>query len=237
MNPIARLFIYILFSISILISQSVNILLINVIVVFFVFILKRSLLVQFWKSIKPYMIYLPLSGVLFFIISIQISTKSIPIIFIDVLLATTRLLAMISIMTFYIIETKSQKILIAIRSIWFSSGLNIHWVDKSILFFEMTMRFFPSIQENWVQIQRSQKALSIEKQNSIKDKVFYAAKFIPDFIILNLKRTDFIIENLLMRGFGTEARRSIYPYLKFKIIDMAICLIVLTSIIMVHNFA
>ena len=69
------------------------------------------------------MIYLPLSGVLFFIISIQISTKSIPIIFIDVLLATTRLLAMISIMTFYIIETKSQNILIAIRSVWFSSGL------------------------------------------------------------------------------------------------------------------
>ena len=109
MNPITRLFIYIIFSISILLSKSGNILLINVIVVFFVFILKRSLLGQFWKSIKPYMIYLPLSGVLFFIISIQISTKSIPIIFIDVLLATTRLLAMISIMTFYIIQTNPKK--------------------------------------------------------------------------------------------------------------------------------
>jgi len=237
MNPITRLFIYIIFSISILLSKSEKILLINVIVVFFVFILKRTLLGQFWKSIKPYMIYLPISGVLFFIISIQISTKSIPIIFIDVLMATTRLLAMISIMTFYNIETKSQNLLIAIRSIWFSSGLNIHWVDKFILFFEMTMRFFPSIQENWIQIQRSQKALSIEKHNSIKDKVFYSAKFIPDFIILNLKRTDFIIANMLMRGFGTEARRSIYPYLKFKIIDIAICLILPIIITAIHNLA
>ena len=183
------------------------------------------------------MIYLPISGVLFFIISIQISTKSIPIIFIDILMATTRLLAMISIMTFYIIETKSQNILIAIRSIWFSSGLNIHWIDKSILFFEMTMRFFPSIQENWIQTQRSQKALSIEKHNSIKDKVFYSAKFIPDFILLNLKKTDVIIENMSMRGLGTEKRRSIYPYLKFKVIDFFLCLIILTSIIVVHNFA
>ena len=236
MNPITRLFIYIIFSISILLSESRNILLINVIVVFFVFVIKRSFLGQFWKSIKPYMIYLPLSGVLFFIISIQISTKTIPLIFVDVLMATTRLLAMISIMTFYIIENKSRNILIAIRSIWFSSGLSLHWIDKSILFFEMTMRFFPSIQENWIQTQRSQKALSIEKHNSIKDKVFYAAKFVPDFVVLNLKRTDFIIENMLMRGFGTEARRSIYPYLKFRIVDIAICLIVLTIITVIHTF-
>ena len=236
MNPITRLFIYIIFSISILLSQSGKILLINVAIVFLVLLIKKSLLGQFWKRIKPYWIYLPLSGVLFFIISTQISTKSIPIIFMDVLMATIRLLAMISLMTLYIIETKSQNIMIAIRSIWFSSGLNIHWVDKSILFFEMTMRFFPSIQENWIQTQRSQKALSIEKHNSIKDKVFYAAKFIPDFVVLNLKRTDFIIENMLMRGFGTEARRSIYPYLKFKIVDIGICLIVLISITVIHNF-
>ena len=40
-----------------------------------------------------------------------------------------------------------------------------------------------------------------------------------------------------MRGLGTEKRRSIYPYLKFKAIDFFLCLIVLYSIIMVHNFA
>ena len=236
MNPITRLFIYITFSISILLSKSGNVLLINVVVVFLIFMLKRSLLGQFWKRIKPYLIYLPLSGVLFFIISIQISAKSISMIFIEVLMATTRLLTMIIIMTLYIIQTKPQNILIAIRSLWFSSGLNIYWIDKSILFFEMTMRFFPSIQENWNQIQRSQKALSIERHNSIKDKVFYSAKFIPDFIILNLKRTDTIIENMLLRGFGTEARRSIYPYLNFKIVDIVICLIVLTTITVIHNF-
>ena len=237
MNPITRLFIYILFSISILISQSVNILLINLCIVFLIFIFKRSLLHLFWERIKSYLIYLPISGLLFFIISTQISSKSIFIISIDILMATIRLLAMISLMTFYIIETKSQNILIAIRSIWFSSGLNIYWIDKFILFFEMTIRFFPSIQENWNQTEKSQKALSINKRNSLKDKVFHTAKFIPDFILLNLKKTDVIIENMSMRGLGTEKRRSIYPYLKFKVIDFFLCLIVLTSIIMVHNFA
>jgi len=236
MNPITRLFIYILFSISILISQSVNILLINLGIVLLIFILKRSLLHLIWERIKSYLIYLPLSGLLFFIISTQMSSKSISIIFIDILMATIRLLAMISLMTFYIIEAKSQNILIAIRSIWFSSGLNIYWIDKLILFFEMTIRFFPSIHENWNQTEKSQKALSIKKRNSLKDKVFYTAKFIPDFILLNLKKTDIIIENMSMRGFGTEKRRSIYPYLKFKVIDIFLCLIVLTMIIMVHNF-
>ena len=236
MNPIARLFIYILFSISILISQSVNILLINLGIVFLIFIFKRSLLYLFWERIKPYLIYLPLSGLLFFIISTQISSKSISIIFIDILMATIRLMAMISIMTFYIIDAKSQNILIAIRSIWFSSGLNIYLIDKFILFFEMTIRFFPSIHENWNQTEKSQKALSIKRRSSLKDKVFYTAKFIPDFILLNLKKTDVIIENMLMRGLGTEKRRSVYPYLKFKVIDIFLCLIVLISIIAVHNF-
>ena len=235
MNPITRLFIYISFSISILISKSVNILLINLGIVFLIFIFKRSLLHLFWERIKSYLIYLPLSGLLFFIISTQISSKSISIISIDILMATIRLLAMISLMTFYIIEAKSQNILIAIRSIWFSSGLNIYWIDKLILFFELTIRFFPSIHENWNQTEKSQKALSIKKRNSIKDKVFYTAKFIPDFILLNLKKTDIIIENMSMRGLGTEKRRSIYPYLKFKVIDIFLCLIVLTSIIMAHN--
>ena len=236
MNPIARLFIYILLSISILISQRVSILLLNLGIVFLIFIFKRSSLHLFLERIKPYLIYLPLSGFLFFIISSQISSKSISIIFIDILMATIRLTAMISLMTFYIIEAKSQNILIAIRSIWFSSGLNIHWIDKFILFFEMTIRFFPSIHENWNQTERSQKALSIKKGSSLKDKVFYTAKFIPDFILLNLKKTDVIIENMSMRGLGTEKRRSIYPYLKFKAIDVFLCLIVLTSIIMVHKF-
>ena len=236
MNPITRLFIYILFSISILISKSVNTLLINLGIVFLIFIFKRSLLHLFWERIKSYLIYLPLSGLLFFIISTQISSKSISIISIDILMATIRLLAMISLMTFYIIETKSQNILIAIRSIWFSSGLNIYWIDKLILFFELTIRFFPSIHENWNQTEKSQKALSIKKRKSLKDKVFYTAKFIPDFILLNLKKTDIIIENMSMRGFGTEKRRSIYPYLKFKVIDIFLCLIVLIIIIMAHNF-
>ncbi len=236
MNPITRLFIYIIFSISILISKSVNILLINLGIVFLLFIFKRSLSHLFWERIKSYLIYLPLSGLLFFIISTQISSKSISTISIDILMATIRLLAMISLMTFYIIEAKSQNILIAIRSIWFSSGLNIYWIDKLILFFELTIRFFPSIHENWNQTEKSQKALSIKKRNSLKDKVFYTAKFIPDFIILNLKKTDVIIENMSMRGLGTEKRRSIYPYLKFKVIDIFLCLIVLMSIIMVHNF-
>ena len=236
MNPITKLFIYVLFSISILISQSVNILLINLGIVFLIFFFKRSLLHLFWERIKSYLIYLPLSGLLFFIISTQISSKSISIISIEILMASIRLLAMISLMTFYIIEARSQNILIAIRSIWFSSGLNIYWIDKLILFFELTIRFFPSIHENWNQTEKSQKALSIKKRKSLKDKVFYTAKFIPDFILLNLKKTDVIIENMSMRGLGTEKRRSIYPYLKFKVIDIFLCLIVLTSIIMAHNF-
>ena len=92
-----------------------------------------------------------------FIISTQISSKSISIIFIDILMATIRLMAMISIMTFYIIDAKSQNILIAIRSILFSSGLNIYWIDKFILFFEMTISFFQAFMKIGIKLKNHKK--------------------------------------------------------------------------------
>ena len=50
-------------------------------------------------------------------------------------------------------------------------------------------------------------------------RIINIAKFIPDFIILNLEKTDNIVNNMLMRGYGTTSPRSIYPHIKFRLYD------------------
>ena len=236
MNPITRLFIFLLFSISILISKNESLLLVHICTLFTVFVLKRALWFELWKSIKLYWIYIPLSGLIFILISFIISTRTISDIMVDVMLATVRLSMIISLMTLYVIDSKSQNIFIALRSMWYSTRSNSFWVDKMILFMEMTLRFFPLMQKDWNETQRSQKALSFVKNRTIRAQILNIAIFIPDFIIINLQRTDNIIENMTMRGYGSNPKRSIYPFIELKVHDLVVLFLVFFSILGIHYY-
>ena len=235
MNPLTRLFTYLLFSFSILLSDQILIILVHIFLLLLVLIYKKGLWSEWVKYTKPYWIYFPLSGILFLCISLVISERSLEVILVDVVLATLRLSATVSIMTLYIIESKSYDILLAIRGLWFSSGIKYRWLDRLLLFFEIPMRFFPSIQENWNITERSQKALTIKKPRSRIQRTINIAKFIPDFIILNLEKTDHIVHNMLMRGYGTNTPRSIYPHIKIRFYDCIIFAGLLVITVGVHS--
>ena len=236
MNPLSRLFFYILLSISILLSDELTILAVHILLILLLVIYKR----QFWKKWKthtrPYWIYLPLSGIIFFIISVFISEKPLDAILLDVVLATIRLSATVSIMTLYIIQSKSHDTLLAVRGVLFSSGMKYIWLDRLLLYFEITIRFFPSIKEQWSLTEKSQKALNIKLPKSRFKKIINVAKSIPDFIIINLQKTENIVQSMLMRGYGKKSRRSVYPHIKFKLFDSMISLATLFFVIGVHNF-
>ena len=236
MNPLSRLFFYILLSISILLSHKLTILAVHILLILLLVIYKR----QFWKKWKrhtrPYWIYLPLSGIILFIISLFISEKPLNEILFDVVLATIRLSATVSIMTLYIIQSQSHDTLLAVRGVLFSSGMKYKWLDRLLLYFEITIRFFPSIKEQWSLTEKSQKALSIKLPKSKFKRIINVAKSIPDFIIINLKKTENIVQSMLMRGYGKKSRRSVYPHIKFKLFDSMISLATLFFVIGVHNF-
>ena len=236
MNPITSLFTYLLFSISILFSNNLLILLIHVVFILILFVIKREYWFQ-WKSLtNTYWKFLPIFGITFFLISIILLDDKLDIIFYKIISSILRMSGIITIMTFYIIQSKSQSIFFAIRSIWYSSKLNFHWIDKMILFFELTIRFFPTVQEHWVITERSQNALSFHRgtQGFIK-KIIQNAKMIPDFIIINLHNVDRIVDNMKMRGYGKIARRSTYPFLRFGYKDIFIFIFFSLIIFGVHS--
>ena len=235
MNPLSRLFFYILFSISILLSHELPILAIHILLTLLLVLYKMKIWKKWKRHTRPYWIYLPLSGMVFFIISIFISEKPLDAILLEVVLATIRLSATVSIMTLYIIESQSHDTLLAVRGILFSSGIKYQWLDRLLLYFEITVRFFPSIKEHWSQTEKSQKALNIKVPKSRLKRIISIAKSIPDFLIINLQKTENIVQSMLMRGYGKNSRRSVYPHIKFKLFDSMISFATLFFVIGVHN--
>ena len=78
--------------------------------------------------------------------------------------------------------------------------------------------------------------LNIKVQKSRLKRIISIAKSIPDFLIINLQKTEYIVQSMLMRGYGNNSRRSVYPHIKFKLFDSMISLATLFFVIGVHNF-
>jgi energy-coupling factor transporter transmembrane protein EcfT len=106
---------------------------------------------------------------------------------------------------------QSEDIILAFRSIVFKLNLSWSWVEDIFIFLDMTIRFFPTFKEEWQQMQRSQKALSISSPKTFTGKSLQVANFIPDFVILNLNKSETITQVMRMRGYGSVFPRTLYP--------------------------
>ena len=236
MNPLTRLFLYLFFSFSILLSNDALLLCLHIMAVLLLIFYKKHHWEEWKIYTRPFWIYFPLTGVLFLFISFIVSSRPGPVILLDVFFATIRLCGLVSIMTLYLVESRSQDILLALRSIWYKSKIKFQWFDKLLLFFEMSIRFFPSVQEQWRNIERSQKALSIDIPKSNLKKVTQISHSIPDFILLNLEKTETITQGMVMRGYGQHSPRSVFPYIQFKSIDFVWWISITIAAFGVHSF-
>jgi len=236
MNPLTRLFLYLLFSFSTLLSNDALLLCLHIMAVLILIFYKKHHWEKWKIYTRPFWIYFPLTGVLFLFISFIVSSRPGLVILLDVFFATIRLCGLVSIMTLYLVESRTQDILLALRSLWYKSKIKFQWFDKLLLFFEMSIRFFPSVQEQWRNIERSQKALSINIPRSHLKKVIQISHSIPDFILLNLEKTETITQGMVMRGYGEQSPRSVYPYIQFKSIDFVWWISITITVFGVHSF-
>lgn len=223
------------FSVSVLLSMEIGILTLHILIAISLLIFERDQWSEWKNRTRPFWKYFPLTGLIFFVISFLVSDRSISTIIMDVTLATLRLIVMVSVMTIYTIKSSSQDVITAFRSIWFKMNLNYRWAEDLLLFFDMTVRFFPTFKEEWRQLERSQKALSISISESFLKKVIQVAQFVPDFIILNLNKSESITRVMEMRGYGKSIPRSVYPFIKFTFLDLTLILLIPIIMIGVHS--
>jgi len=223
------------FSVSVLVSMEIGILTLHILIAISLLIFERDQWSEWKNRTRPFWKYFPLTGLFFFVISFLVSDRSISTIIMDVTLATLRLIVMVSVMTIYTLKSSSQDVITAFRSIWFKMNLNYRWVEDLLLFFDMTVRFFPTFKEEWRQLERSQKALSISISESYLKKVIQVAQFVPDFIILNLNKSESITRVMKMRGYGESIPRSVFPFIKFTFFDLTLVLLIPIILIGVHS--
>jgi len=231
MNPIIRSYLFLFFAISVVSTKNFYFLLFHLFLTLFFFLFKR---IELYQLIKKIWFMLALSASLFFIISLITSSNSINLIYQNVLSATLRIFILIILMHIYIKKSKTDNLIAAIRSLLYRYSIKILSFDKNILFFDLTIRLYPDIQNQWRNLLRGQNALLNKSKLNLFKKESNVAKYISDFLLLNLLRTEKLSECMEMRGYGQKFPRSIYPYYSIKLKEYTLIIMALFLLFYFH---
>ena len=236
MNPLTRFYLFLIFSLSTLFSDTLVHILSHLALCIFILLKNRLEWEEIKKKLVPFLKFFPMTGLFFFIITITVSEKTIIEAFLSVFFATIRLLIVIATMTTYIVQSKSEDFMIGLRSNWLLMGKNWKWVEDAFLFFEIVIRLFPKFQDDFEQAEISQSILSQNKDFHLYRRFKNIAKFIPDFILMTINKADQISLIIRGRGYGISFPRSVYPFLPLHWFDLMIIILALLLFILTHFY-
>ena len=141
MNPITRLFLFMAFSVSVLLSMEIEILTLHILIAISLLIFERDQWTEWKNRTRPFWKYFPLTGLIFFVISYLVSDRSIFTIIMGVNLETLRLIGRVSVREICTHKSSCQDVITGFESIWFKVNLNYRWVKDLLLVFDMANRF------------------------------------------------------------------------------------------------
>ena len=235
MNPITVLIFYVSLSISVLLSEDIYLLTLHILLVLCIIFYKRNLFLK-WKSlIATYWLYLPIIISFFLITSFIRLEYNVSSIIFDAILSVIRLYVLVSIMALYAIESHFRNLVPALKSINYRLEKNFSSIDRLMLFFEISLRFFPTMHKNWSITKRSQNALCLENGNKLISNIITNSKLISHFVLLEIGNSNKIVESMKMRGLKDNCKRSVYPFVDFRFFDFICCIGLLVMIIGVHS--
>ena len=234
LNPISHLYFYLIFGLSIILSKSPTLILVHFLVLLALIFYNKNKFSKWKKLVIQYQKLFVLGGLILFAVSFIVTEKSINTIIGDSLFAMSRVVLLTSSMALYVVCEKSQNLIAALRSIWYYSKFEFKCVEKIFIYFELSLRFFPIMEQKWFLTDKSQKALSINIRKNQLSKVIQWSKYLPDFIILNLDQAEKIVKNMSLRGFGKKPKRSTYPIVVFNVYDFFFITLILMMIISIH---
>ena len=234
MNPLFRFYFFILFAISIVFAKDFNFLFPHIFFTFILIFYKKSNFIAWKIKIKKVLTFIILSSLFFFLISSITSDKSLLFTFKNVMLATIKILILISLMIIYLLQSKSEDLISALKSISYKYSFKNLFIERSIIYFDLTIRFYPNILNQMQTLIRSQKSLSNDKIQSPFKKISLVAKNIPDLILINLIRTEKITQCMKMRGYGSKKGRSSFPYYYIKTNDYISLFFLIVTILVMH---
>lgn len=209
-HPLVRFIFFLTFSFSVLFADTLTLWAIY----FGIFVVTtgfdRTVILAVFSRIKPFIQFFPIMLVIYLAMSIFFTDATIYQAMVEVGFAFLRIVLMISIMSLYFESVGSPNFLLALRSIWFQTGLKWNWVENFFLFLDMTLRFYPSLQRDWITLSQSRESLGFNQNNNRWDKITLAAQDLPILLVVNLRKSQDIALAMQLRGFGESLPRCVY---------------------------
>jgi len=209
-HPLVRFIFFLTFSFSVLFADTLTLWAIY----FGIFVVTtgfdRTVILAVLSRIKPFIQFFPIMLVIYLAVSIFFTNATIYQAMVEVGFAFLRIVLMISIMGIYFESVGSPNFLLAFRSIWFQTGLKWNWMENFFLFLDMTLRFYPSLQRDWITLSQSRESLGFNQNNNRWDKITLAAQDLPILLVVNLRKSQDIALAMQLRGFGESFPRCVY---------------------------
>lgn len=209
-HPLVRFIFFLTFSFSVLFADTLTLWAIY----FGIFVVTtgfdRTVILAVFSRIKPFIQFFPIMLVIYLAMSIFFTDATIYQAMVEVGFAFLRIVLMISIMSLYFESVGSPNFLLALRSIWFQTGLKWNWMENFFLFLDMTLRFYPSLQRDWITLSQSRESLGFNQNNNRWDKITLAAQDLPILLVVNLRKSQDIALAMQLRGFGESFPRCVY---------------------------
>ena len=209
-HPLVRFIFFLTFSFSVLFADTLTLWAIY----FGIFVVTtgfdRTVILAVFSRIKPFIQFFPIMLVIYLAMSIFFTDATIYQAMVEVGFAFLRIVLMISIMSLYFESVGSPNFLLALRSICFQTGLKWNWMENFFLFLDMTLRFYPSLQRDWITLSQSRESLGFNQNNKRWDKIKLAAQDLPILLVVNLRKSQDIALAMQLRGFGESLPRCVY---------------------------
>ena len=209
-HPLVRFIFFLTFSFSVLFADTLTLWAIY----FGIFVVTtgfdRTVILAVLSRINPFIQFFPIMLVIYLAVSIFFTDATIYQAMVEVGFAFLRIVLMISIMGIYFESVGSPNFLLALRSIWFQTGLKWNWMENFFLFLDMTLRFYPSLQRDWITLSQSRESLGFNQNNNRWDKITLAAQDLPILLVVNLRKSQDIALAMQLRGFGESLPRCVY---------------------------
>jgi len=223
-HPLVRFIFFLAFSFSVLFVDTLTLWAIYFGIFLIITGFYRIVIRAVFSRIKPFILYFPFMLILYLGVSVLFTDATIYQAMFEVGFAFLRIALMISIMSLYFESVGSQNFLLAIRSIWFQTGLKWNWMENFFLFLEMTLRFYPSLQRDWITVDQSRQSLGFNQKKNLWGKIRQAAQDLPVLLVINLRKSEDIAVAMQLRGFGKSLPRCVYnstPFTTWHLLQFA----------------
>ena len=209
-HPLVRFIFFLAFSFSVLFADTLTLWAIYFGIFMVTTGFDRIVILAVYSRIKPFILFFPFMLVCYLAVSVFFTDVTIYQAMVEVGFAFLRIVLMISIMSLYFGSLGSPNFLLELRSIWFQTGLKWNWMEKFFLFLDMTLRFYPSLQRDWITLSQSRESLGFNQNNNRWDKIKLATQDLPILLVVNLRKSQDIALAMQLRGFGESLPRCVY---------------------------